>query len=48
MRVGAISAMWAPAWTSAGEMRHPAFLGLRADKEAKDVRRERETPRKKR
>ena len=35
-------------WTSAGEMRHPAFLGLRADKEAKDVRRERETPRKKR
>ena len=24
-------------WTSAGEMRHPAFLGLREDKKAKDV-----------
>jgi len=35
-------------WTSAGEMRHPAFLGLRADKDAKDVRRERESPRKER
>ncbi|HET6927000.1 MAG TPA: non-homologous end-joining DNA ligase [Hyphomicrobiaceae bacterium] len=33
-------------WTSAGEMRHPAFLGLRADKEAKDVLQEKETPRK--
>src|SRR5262249_35506696 len=35
-------------WTSAGEMRHHAFLGRRADKEAKDVRLERETPRKER
>jgi bifunctional non-homologous end joining protein LigD len=35
-------------WTSAGEMRHPAFLGLREDKEAKDVLQEKETPRKKR
>jgi bifunctional non-homologous end joining protein LigD len=24
-------------WTSAGEMRHPAFLGLREDKKATDV-----------
>ena len=24
-------------WTSAGEMRHPAFLGLREDKNATDV-----------
>jgi bifunctional non-homologous end joining protein LigD len=24
-------------WTSAGEMRHPAFLGLREDKKAEDV-----------
>jgi bifunctional non-homologous end joining protein LigD len=27
-------------WTSDGEMRHPAFLGLRSDKEALDVTRE--------
>ena len=27
-------------WTSEGEMRHPAFLGLRADKKASDVVRE--------
>jgi bifunctional non-homologous end joining protein LigD len=27
-------------WTSEGEMRHPAFLGLRSDKEASDVIRE--------
>jgi len=33
-------------WTSAGEMRHPAYLGLREDKEAKDVLQEKETPRK--
>ena len=32
-------------WTSAGEMRHPVYLGLRADKRATDVVRERETPR---
>jgi len=32
-------------WTSSGEMRHPVYLGLRADKEATDVVRERETPR---
>jgi hypothetical protein len=24
-------------WTAAGEMRHPAFLGLREDKKPKDV-----------
>ena len=29
-------------WTSAGEMRHPVFLGLRADKPAGAVRRERD------
>ena len=33
-------------WTSAGEMRHPAFLGLREDKEAEDVLQEKEIPRK--
>jgi bifunctional non-homologous end joining protein LigD len=27
-------------WTSEGEMRHPAFLGLRTDKKALDVIRE--------
>ena len=27
-------------WTSEGEMRHPAFLGLRIDKKAFDVVRE--------
>jgi bifunctional non-homologous end joining protein LigD len=32
-------------WTTAGEMRHPAFLGLRTDKQARYVVRERETPR---
>jgi len=32
-------------WTSSGEMRHPVYLGLRADKRAKDVVRERERPR---
>jgi bifunctional non-homologous end joining protein LigD len=32
-------------WTRAGEMRHPVYLGLRADKQAKDVVREQETPR---
>ena len=31
-------------WTSAGEMRHPVYIGLRADKRAVDVVRERETP----
>jgi bifunctional non-homologous end joining protein LigD len=35
-------------WTSAGEMRHPAMLGLREDKEAKDVLQEKETPRQQR
>jgi bifunctional non-homologous end joining protein LigD len=33
-------------WTSSGEMRHPVYLGLRADKRAEDVVREREKPRK--
>jgi bifunctional non-homologous end joining protein LigD len=33
-------------WTSAGEMRHPAFLGLREDKDAKNVVQEKERPRK--
>jgi bifunctional non-homologous end joining protein LigD len=30
-------------WTSSGEMRHPVYLGLRADKRAEDVVRERES-----
>jgi bifunctional non-homologous end joining protein LigD len=30
-------------WTSSGEMRHPVYLGLRTDKRAEDVVRERET-----
>jgi len=29
-------------WTEAGEMRHPAYLGLREDKSAKEVVREKE------
>jgi bifunctional non-homologous end joining protein LigD len=29
-------------WTRSGEMRHPVYLGLRSDKRAKDVTRERE------
>jgi bifunctional non-homologous end joining protein LigD len=33
-------------WTSKGELRQPVYLGLRADKPAKDVVRERELPRK--
>jgi bifunctional non-homologous end joining protein LigD len=33
-------------WTSKGELRQPVYLGLRADKRAKDVVRERELPRK--
>jgi bifunctional non-homologous end joining protein LigD len=32
-------------WTKAGEMRHPVYLGLRADKQAKEVVREHEGPR---
>jgi bifunctional non-homologous end joining protein LigD len=32
-------------WTTKGEMRHPVYLGLRTDKRAKDVTREREKPR---
>ena len=32
-------------WTSAGEMRHPVYLSLRADKRAEDVTREVEKPR---
>ena len=32
-------------WTKASEMRHPVYLGLRADKQAKDVGREQEKPR---
>jgi bifunctional non-homologous end joining protein LigD len=31
-------------WTTAGEMRHPVYLGLRADKQAREVVREMETP----
>jgi bifunctional non-homologous end joining protein LigD len=34
-------------WTGSGEMRHPVYLGLRVDKRAKDVVREREKARKK-
>jgi bifunctional non-homologous end joining protein LigD len=33
-------------WTSKGELRQPAYLGLRYDKQAKDVVRERERSRK--
>jgi bifunctional non-homologous end joining protein LigD len=33
-------------WTSKGELRQPVYLGLRSDKKAKDVVRERERPRK--
>jgi bifunctional non-homologous end joining protein LigD len=33
-------------WTSKGELRQPVYLGLRSDKPAKDVVRERERPRK--
>jgi bifunctional non-homologous end joining protein LigD len=33
-------------WTNSGELRHPVYLGLRADKRAKDVVRERETAQK--
>jgi len=33
-------------WTSSGEMRHPVYLGLRTDKRAENVTRERENPRK--
>jgi bifunctional non-homologous end joining protein LigD len=33
-------------WTSAGEMRHPAYLGLREDKRPQNVVREIESPRK--
>ena len=32
-------------WTSAGEMRHPVFLGLREDKRAEDVVLEKEKSR---
>jgi bifunctional non-homologous end joining protein LigD len=32
-------------WTSAGEMRHPVFLGLREDKRAEDVVLEKENSR---
>jgi bifunctional non-homologous end joining protein LigD len=32
-------------WTTRGEMRHPVYLGLRTDKRAEDVARERERPR---
>ena len=33
-------------WTESGELRHPVYLGLRADKRAEEVVRERETHRK--
>jgi bifunctional non-homologous end joining protein LigD len=32
-------------WTSKGEMRHPVYLGLRVDKRAEEVSRERQKPR---
>jgi bifunctional non-homologous end joining protein LigD len=32
-------------WTTKGEMRHPVYLGLRTDKRADNVTREREKPR---
>ena len=34
-KLGSLSAI--TEWTSEGEMRHPAFLGLRTDKNALDV-----------
>ena len=34
-------------WTTAGEMRHPVFLGLRTDKKATEVVREMPKPRNK-
>ena len=33
-------------WTGKGELRQPVYLGLRSDKRAKDVKRERERSRK--
>lgn len=33
-------------WTRKGELRQPVYLGLRSDKRARDVVRERERPRK--
>ena len=33
-------------WTSKGELRQPVYLGLRTDKQAKDVVREQERPQK--
>lgn len=33
-------------WTSKGELRQPVYLGLRTDKRATEVVRERELPRK--
>jgi bifunctional non-homologous end joining protein LigD len=33
-------------WPNSGEMRHPVYLGPRADKRAEEVLRERETARK--
>ena len=33
-------------WTSKGELRQPVYLGLRSDKQAKDVVRERQRQRK--
>jgi bifunctional non-homologous end joining protein LigD len=35
-------------WTAGGEMRHPVYLGLRADKQPSEVVLERETPRRRR
>ena len=35
-------------WTTAGELRHPAYLGLREDKRAEDVVMEKEASRKRR
>ena len=35
-------------WTAAGEMRHPAFLGVREDKRPQDVVREKEVARNRR
>jgi len=35
-----VAQIWFVEWTAEGHLRHAAFLGLRDDKEAKDVRRE--------
>ena len=35
-----VAQIWFVEWTEEGRLRHAAYLGLRADKEALDVKRE--------